>query len=139
MLLTFAKVRKLKRMIFVVPVMTPRLSSYCLYFITSTSYKLAVNLVESMKIEVVGKKNNLHEKLGIKLITYENAVKIAFDKIEQQDILSSWIDAQSNHSLEQGISSLMQVPVYDCHEPFFSLLCVCYQRAEMLLLTVFGI
>ena len=38
MLLGYAKVRGLKRYIFTVPVMTPRLSSYWLYFITSTSY-----------------------------------------------------------------------------------------------------
>ena len=42
MLLEFAEVRGLKRWIFTVPVMTPRLSSYWLYFITSTSYNLAV-------------------------------------------------------------------------------------------------
>ncbi len=52
MLLQFAEVRGLKRFIFTVPVMTPRLSSYWLYFVTSTSYMLAINLVNSMKIEV---------------------------------------------------------------------------------------
>ncbi|MBS0010574.1 MAG: NAD(P)H-binding protein, partial [Bacteroidales bacterium] len=57
MLLMFAEVRDLKRKIIVVPVMTPKLSSYWLYFITSTSYKLAVNLVNSMKVEIVGEKN----------------------------------------------------------------------------------
>ena len=38
MLLEFADVRKLKRKIWIVPVMTPKLSSYWLYFVTSTSY-----------------------------------------------------------------------------------------------------
>lgn len=38
MLMRFAKVRKLKRRIFIVPIMTPKLSSYWLYFVTSTSY-----------------------------------------------------------------------------------------------------
>jgi uncharacterized protein YbjT (DUF2867 family) len=38
MLLRFAKVRKLKRRIVIVPVMTPRISSYWLYFVTATSY-----------------------------------------------------------------------------------------------------
>jgi uncharacterized protein YbjT (DUF2867 family) len=55
MLLQFAEVRKLKRKIFVVPVMTPKLSSYWLYFVTSTSYKLAQNLVDSMKSYRAGK------------------------------------------------------------------------------------
>jgi len=50
MLLGFAKFRGLKRRIYTVPIMTPRLSSYWLYFVTSTSYILAASLVESMKI-----------------------------------------------------------------------------------------
>ncbi|MFN4769369.1 MAG: NAD(P)H-binding protein, partial [Candidatus Kapaibacterium sp.] len=53
MLLRFAHVRGLKRRIFIVPVMTPRLSSYWLYFVTSTSYSLAKNLVNSMKVEII--------------------------------------------------------------------------------------
>ena len=63
MLLQFAEVRGLKRFIFTVPVMTPRLSSYWLYFVTSTSYMLAINLVNSMKIEVVAKDNELEKML----------------------------------------------------------------------------
>ncbi|HEY0666565.1 MAG TPA: NAD(P)H-binding protein, partial [Sphingobacteriaceae bacterium] len=54
MLLRFAKIRGLKRRIVIVPVMTPKLSSYWLYFITATSYALAKNLVNSMKVEVIG-------------------------------------------------------------------------------------
>lgn len=114
MLLRFAKVRKLKRTIITLPVMTPRLSSYWLYFVTSTSYKLAVNLVNSMKVEVVGKPNKLHEMLNIDLLTYEQAVRNAFDKIEQQDVLSSWTDAQSSKVLEKGVSSLIEVPTFGC-------------------------
>ena len=68
MLLGFAKVRGLKRRIFIVPVMTPKISSYWLYFITSTSYALAKNLVNSMKVEVICNANNLAETLGIQLI-----------------------------------------------------------------------
>ena len=83
MLLQFARVRKLKRTIWVVPVMTPKLSSYWLYFITSTSYKLAVNLVNSMKVEVVCQENNLKELLGIELLSYEEAVEAALDGIER--------------------------------------------------------
>lgn len=116
MLLTFAKVRKLKRRIIVVPVMTPKLSSYWLYFITSTSYKLAVNLVNSMKVEVVGEKNPLPEMLEIDLIPYEEAVKSAFDKIEQQEVISSWTDALSSNALDRGISQLINVPVYGCYK-----------------------
>ena len=41
--------------------MTPRLSSYWLYFVTATSYNLAVNLVNSMKVEVVCRENEIRE------------------------------------------------------------------------------
>src|SRR5690554_6877215 len=107
MLLILADVRNLKRKIIAVPVMTPRLSSYWLYFVTSTSYKLAVSLVDSMKIEVIARKNNLHTKLGITLLTYEEAVRLAFDQIAQQDVISSWTDALSTKNLTKGISQLI--------------------------------
>jgi len=79
MLLQFAEVRKLKRIIWVVPVMTPRLSSYWLYFITSTSYRLAVNLVNSMKVEVICQENDLQYLLGLNLLSYKEAVRQAID------------------------------------------------------------
>jgi len=116
MLLTFAKVRKLKRTIVTLPIMTPKLSSYWLYFVTSTSYKLAINLVDSMKVEVICKENDLAELLQIKLIPYKEAVKLAFDKIDQQDVISSWIDAQSSNVLANGISSLIEVPTFGCFQ-----------------------
>jgi len=52
MLAQFCAARGLKRLIITVPVMTPRLSSYWLYFIHSTSFSLPVNLVDSMKLDV---------------------------------------------------------------------------------------
>jgi uncharacterized protein YbjT (DUF2867 family) len=116
LLLKFAKTRNLKRRIFVVPVMTPKLSSYWLYFITSTSYKLAVNLVDSMKVEVVCADNSINDIIPIDLINYEDAVRLAFGKIEQHDVLSSWTDALSSHSLEKGISELVSVPIFGCYK-----------------------
>lgn len=114
MLLRFAKIRKLKRTIWVVPVMTPRLSSYWLYFVTATSYSLAKNLVNSMKVEVICKPNNLATLLNIKLINYDKAIQLAFDKIEQNQIISSWKDALSSTILDKGLSKYIEVPVNGC-------------------------
>ena len=72
MLLGFAKSRNLRRRIFVVPVMTPKLSSYWLYFVTSTSYMLAVSLVNSMKVEVVCRDSRINSILGIEPGFYQN-------------------------------------------------------------------
>ncbi|MBP6184412.1 MAG: SDR family oxidoreductase [Saprospiraceae bacterium] len=114
MLLRFAAIRGLKRRIVIVPVMTPKISSYWLYFVTSTSYALAVNLVNSMKIEVICKPNDLAKKLGIVLIDYDTSIKLAFDKIGQNQVLSSWKDAQTSGILHKGITNFMEVPVNGC-------------------------
>ena len=114
MLLKFAKIRRLKRRIFVVPVMTPKISSYWLYFVTATSFALAKNLVNSMKTEVICRPNNLAEILHIHLIDYNTAIRLAFDKIEQNQVISSWKDAQTSSIIERGISNYVEVPVNGC-------------------------
>jgi uncharacterized protein YbjT (DUF2867 family) len=116
MLLRFARIRGLKRRIGIVPVMTPRLSSYWLYFVTSISYPLASHLVNSMKVEVVCKDNDLEKMLGIEPIPYDKAIELAFDRIEQHQVLSSWKDALTSHALEKGLSKYLEVPVYGCYK-----------------------
>jgi uncharacterized protein YbjT (DUF2867 family) len=118
MLLQFAEVRGLKRTIISVPVMTPKLSSYWLYFVTSTSYKLAVNLVNSMKVEIICRDNKLQEILGIKLLTHKQAVQSAFDRIAQQEVLSSWTDALASNALQKGVSQLLEVPTHGCFKDY---------------------
>jgi hypothetical protein len=114
MLLEFGKARNLKRNIFVVPVMTPRLSSYWLYFVTSTSYKLATSLVHSMKVEVVCRDNRLNTLLGVTPIGYKESLKRAFSKIESNEILSSWKDSYSSSGISFNISDFIQVPSFGC-------------------------
>ncbi len=114
MLLRFAKIRQLKRRIYIVPVMTPKISSYWLYFVTATSFALAKNLVNSMKIEVICKPNNLANLLGITPIDYDTSIKLAFDKIEQNQVISSWKDAQTSNLLSEGLSKFIEVPVDGC-------------------------
>ena len=114
MLLGFAKVRNLQRRIFTLPVMTPRLSSYWLYFVTSTSYRLAVNLVESMKIEVVCRNNEIDNILNIDTISYNEALEKAFKKIESKQILSSWKDANVSSGFSPIISDYIEVPSFGC-------------------------
>ncbi|WP_107037265.1 SDR family oxidoreductase [Brumimicrobium mesophilum] len=114
MLLDFAKVRGLKRTIHTVPIMTPKLSSYWLYFVTSTSYRLATALVNSMKIEVVCRDQEINTILNITPITYIEALNKAFTKIENNEIISSWKDAYSSSGLKSHISDFIQVPTFGC-------------------------
>ncbi len=114
MLLGFAKARNLKRTIITVPVMTPRLSSYWLYFVTSTSYKLAVALVNSMKIEVICRDHRINEILDIKPLSYWESLSHAFAKIESNEIVSSWKDSQISGRLHFNISEFINVPSHGC-------------------------
>ena len=115
MLLQFSEVRKLKRWIITVPVMTPKLSSYWLYFVTSTSYKLASSLVNSMGVEVIGKKSDINKILNVNPMTYKEAVELAFKKIEQNSIISSWKDSYiSSGKLKNYVHEFINVPEFGC-------------------------
>jgi len=114
MLLTFAEIRGLKRIIRTVPVMTPKISSYWLYFITSTSYRLAIALVDSMKVEVVCRNNDLNKILDIYPVNYREALQQAFMKVESNDVISSWKDAFVSGRLELNLSEFLNVPTFGC-------------------------
>jgi uncharacterized protein YbjT (DUF2867 family) len=112
MLLIFGEVRGLKRTIITLPVMTPKLSSYWLYFVTSTSYRLAASLVESMKVEVVGRPNNLSEMLQVFPVNYHDAVVNAFAVINQDGIASSWKDSMVSSHFAGKLSKYVKIPKY---------------------------
>jgi len=110
MLLQFASVRKMKRWIGTVPIMTPKLSSYWLYFVTSTSYSLAANLVDSMKNEVIVKEGKVQDFIQLDLIPYKENVALAFRRIEQNTVVSSWTDAELLRK-GQSLNHYITVPV----------------------------
>ncbi|GGZ90863.1 SDR family oxidoreductase [Algibacter mikhailovii] len=119
MLLQFAEVRGLKRYILTVPVMTPKLSSYWLYFVTSTSYKLATSLVDSMGVQIIGKPSNINQLLNIHPIPYKQAVALAFEKIEQNGIVSSWKDSMiSSGRLRNNLHKYINVPKFGCFKDY---------------------
>jgi len=114
MMQQYAEVRGLRQYILEVPVMSPKLSSYWLYFVTATSYKLALNLVDSMKIEVITNDKRLQEILGLNPISYKEAIRLAFNKIEQNQVVSSWKDSMSSGRFKSELSQFIQVPTYGC-------------------------
>ena len=119
MLLQFSEVRKLKRWIYTVPIMTPKLSSYWLYFVTSTSYKLASTLVNSMGVEVIGNKSDINKILDVQPMSYKQAVEFAFVKIKQNSIISSWKDSYiSSGKLKNYVHEFINVPKHGCFKDF---------------------
>ena len=124
MLMGFAKVRKLKRFILTVPVLTPKLSSLWLMLVTSTTFSLARSLVSSMKNEVVCNDKRILQIVPIHLFNYTEALQLAFDKISQKNVISSWKDSISLSTMEKNFLDYVQVPEHgvftDKRSVFFS-------------------
>lgn len=114
MMLEFARIRKLKRFILPVPFFSPRLSSYWLYFVTSTNYNLAKALVDSLKCDSICKDFQIDALYPLRKISYEEAIRRAFTMIEQNEVVSSWKDALSSSSIPPEIFTYVEVPKYGC-------------------------
>ncbi|MBK0403901.1 SDR family oxidoreductase [Adhaeribacter sp. BT258] len=110
MLLKLAELRGLKRRIITLPILTPKLSSYWLYFLTSTSFSIARSLVASLKADTVVQNDQIKQLIPHECITYEEALKLAFSKIEQNSVISSWTDALVSGTIRQDYMDFVQIP-----------------------------
>jgi len=103
MLMQFAKIRGLHRWILRVPVLTPKLSSYWLYFVTSTNFTLARSLVDSLKNDAVCSEHRIQTICKHECLSFEESLRRVFAKIEERVILSSWKDALHNATLNPHV------------------------------------
>ncbi len=76
MMLGFARVRGLKRMMIPVPVLSPRLSSYWVDLITPIPASYARPLIEGLKNEVVVKDDRIRALIPFEPTRYEEAVRV---------------------------------------------------------------
>ncbi len=114
MLIKFGKVRNLKRRVVVFRWMSPVLSPYWLYLVTSASYKLALNLVNSMDVPIICHQNDLAKILNIELLDFNTAIENAFRRIQQNEVISSWKDSMVSGRMDTSLSKHIQVPKFGC-------------------------
>jgi uncharacterized protein YbjT (DUF2867 family) len=94
MLLGFAKVRGLNRLIIPVPVLTPRLSSYWVHWVTPIPAAIARPLIEGLRNEVIVHSEDAQVLFPhIDPIPYEQAVNEALSSLEARRVETSWSDA----------------------------------------------
>jgi uncharacterized protein YbjT (DUF2867 family) len=111
MLLGLAEVRGYRRYIITVPVLTPRLSSWWLFLVTSTTFSLAQSLVESLRNDtMVDPKRSILEVVPHACMSYREALQLAFQRIEQNEVLSSWSDALSSGVMPRNYMDHIQIP-----------------------------
>jgi uncharacterized protein YbjT (DUF2867 family) len=113
-MLKYAKFRNLKRWIINVPFLTPRLSSYWLVFITSVRYSLCSYLVESMKTNTIVQLDEIKKIIPHMCLTYQEALALAFEKISQNQVISSWMDSWQMRGINLTIENYSQVPEEGC-------------------------
>ncbi|MCR5889303.1 SDR family oxidoreductase [Hymenobacter sp. J193] len=111
MLLELAQVRGYRRYIFTVPVLTPRLSSWWLYLVTSTTFSLAQSLVESLRNDtIVDPDRSIEAVVPHACMPYRAAVELAYQRIEQNEVVSSWSDALSSGVMPPAYMDHIQLP-----------------------------
>lgn len=97
MILRTAKAMGLKRYIFTINFLTPRLSAYWLVFLTPVNFKIAKELIMGLKSETI--KINENAKIyfpEIKTLDFETSVRKAIHEIEDNQVLSRWCDSSQN-------------------------------------------
>lgn len=115
MLLEYAAVRKYKRFIITLPISFPKLSAYWIYLSTPANLTIAGQLVRSMKNDVVCKEFSIREVIPQELITYRGAIEMAFARIEQNMVISSWTDSASSSLSRLDVNQHIEVPVNGCY------------------------
>ncbi|MEM1085107.1 MAG: SDR family oxidoreductase [Verrucomicrobiota bacterium] len=106
----YARVRGLKRWFVPVPFLSPGLSSWWLYLMTSTTFPLARALVKSMKNETVCRDHAIREIVPVKLLNYREAVDLALARIAQNRVPSRWADSLQAGTLDPEFIQAIRPP-----------------------------
>jgi Protein of unknown function (DUF2867) len=114
LLLKYSKFRNLKRYVINVPVLTPRLSSFWLVFITSVRFSICFYLVESIRTSSVVKLNEIQNIIPHQCLTVNKAFELAFQNIAQNEVFSTWMDSWEIAGTNPSIKNYIQVPVDGC-------------------------
>lgn len=94
MMLIYARLRGLRRLIIPVPLLTPRLSSYWVHLVTPIPSKIAQPLIQGLTVEVIVTDDRARRLFpDIVPMSYESAVTRALSKLEARDVETSWSDA----------------------------------------------
>src|SRR5918994_7494727 len=94
MMLTYAKLRGLRRFIIPVPLLTPRLSSYWVHLVTPIPSTIAQPLIKGLSVEVIVTDDRARRLFPqITPMDYESAVVRALASLEAGEVQTSWSDA----------------------------------------------
>jgi uncharacterized protein YbjT (DUF2867 family) len=94
MMFGYARARGLRRLLIPVPVLTPRLSSYWVHWMTPIPSDIARPLIEGLRNEVVVRDDSARKLFpGIQPGDFATSVNRALDKLKASEVETSWADA----------------------------------------------
>lgn len=114
LLLEYSHFRGLKRLVIDVPVLTPRISSLWLVFITSVRFSICFYLIESIKSSSIVKLDGLKKILPHDCLTYQKSLELVFQRIAQNEVVSTWMDSWQIGGMNTSISQYIEVPENGC-------------------------
>ncbi len=82
-----------RRLVVGVPLFTPRLSSYWIHLVTPVPAYIAQPLAEGLRNPAVCQENAIKYLLPQELLNCQDAIRLAIDRLHQQQIESHWTDA----------------------------------------------
>lgn len=83
LMLIYAKLRGLRRLIIAVPLLSPMLSSYWISLVTPVPAGIVMPLVEGLRNEVICRENRIIELIPIHLLSMKEAICNALAELEQ--------------------------------------------------------
>jgi uncharacterized protein YbjT (DUF2867 family) len=93
MMMRYAHLRGLRRLMIPVPVLTPRLSSYWVNLISPVPANIARPLIEGLRNEVIVRHPDPAKAFEITPATYDEALTLAMDRTGGSELESTWFDA----------------------------------------------
>ncbi len=94
MMLGYAQARGLHRILLPVPVLTPRLSSYWVHWVTPIPAAMARPLIEGLRNELIVRSDTAHKLFPkIQPVGYQLAVERALARLDTGEVETIWSDA----------------------------------------------
>jgi uncharacterized protein YbjT (DUF2867 family) len=94
MMMDYAEVRGLHRVLLPVPVLTPRLSSHWVHWMTPIPADIARPLIQGLRNEVIVRDDKARRLFpSIQPIDYQTSVRLALTSLEASQVETAWSDA----------------------------------------------
>ncbi len=101
MMLRYASIRGLRRIILSLPVPKPELSSRWVDLVTPIPFRIAHPLVESLQTEVVVRDDRALRVFSVRPTGYDAAVHRALERMAYDNVVTTWASSLSSLSLDK--------------------------------------